>query len=112
MLGGFDESASDGYEPDCAGRGRHSAHRSAGLAVCAKTPEYNRKPAKEIWARVRSRGAGAWGGTKSGIGVGGSREAGGKTQHSRPWSDGTRTFVETVGSCTVSFCRFPKGRGH
>ena len=38
---------------------------------------------QEIWARVRSGGAEAWVRTKSRSEISGSREAGGKAQHSR-----------------------------
>ena len=52
------------------------------LGVCAKAQEYDRRPAEEIWARVRSGSAEAWVRTKSRSEIRGSREAGRKAQHS------------------------------
>src|SRR5450756_1182499 len=65
MQGGIDESRSAGSEADCARRGGDSDHRSAGLAVRAKTQEYDRRPAAKVWARVRAGGAETWVGTKA-----------------------------------------------
>src|ERR1039458_5566960 len=109
MQGGFDESKYAGSEADCARRRGDCDHRGGCLAVRAKTQEYDHSPAEKIWARVRAGGASAWGRTKSGSEVRGSREAGGKTHHSRSCSDGTVTLFEAEGVRTVAFCRLSEG---
>ena len=55
----------------------------AGLAVRARTPEYDCRPAAKIRARVRTRGADVWVRTKSRSETSGSSGAGWNARHPR-----------------------------